>query len=312
MPEGDTIYRAAVALRMALAGRTMTRFEATRLLGPQPQPGRVIELVESHGKHLEIAWDDGIVLHTHMRMSGAWHLYRTGEQWRRSATQVRVTIGVAEWVAVCFAAPVVETYRYEDRRRHPGMGSLGPDLCKPLDESDLAECLRRMADYEDPATPIHEVMLDQRIACGVGNVFKSEVLHACAVNPFLALYDVGEEQRQQLIETASALLQANLQRAGRITIPDAPGGLAVYGRTGYPCFVCGTTIEMSRQGTHARSTYWCPRCQPDRSDRSGPAADAVAGTAALTSSRWPRARPSSTPSGRATMPPPGRPRWRRG
>lgn len=286
VPEGDTIYRAAVALRMALAGRTMVRFEAPGLLGPQPQPGRVIESVESHGKHLEITWDDGIVLHTHMRLSGAWHLYRPGERWRRSAHQVRVTISVTDWVAVCFAAPIVETYRLEDRRRHPGMGSLGPDLCRTTSDIELGECVRRMQSYEDPATPIHEVMLDQRIACGVGNVFKSEVLFACALNPFVPLHDVPDEQRRQLIETAAAMLQANLQRAGRITIPDAPGGLAVYGRTGKPCIVCGTPIELARAGRHQRSTYWCPHCQPGPVD--------------VTSSRSPRARPSSMPFGRAT------------
>lgn len=262
MPEGDTIYRAAVALRTALVGRTTLTFEAPRLLGPLPQPGRVIESVTSHGKHLEVLWDDGIVLHTHMRMSGAWHLYRPEERWRRSTHQVRVTIGVADWVAVCFNAPVVETYRQADRRRHPGMGSLGPDLCRA--GVDVDECVRRMGGYEDPAAPIHEVLLDQRIACGVGNVFKSEVLFACGMNPFVPLHDVSVVERRQLIETAAMLLQANLQRAGRITIPEAPGGLAVYGRTAKPCLMCGAAVQVSRSGRHARSTYWCPRCQPDR------------------------------------------------
>ena len=100
-----------------------------------PQAGRTIETVESHGKHLEITWDDGLILHTHMRMTGSWHLYRAEEPWRRPYHQLRAAIETTEWVAVCFNAPVVETYREPDRRRHPGRGRLGPDLCKTADRS---------------------------------------------------------------------------------------------------------------------------------------------------------------------------------
>ena len=83
MPEGDTIHRSAAALRTALVGKPVVRFDAPRLYGPRPAVGRVIELVESHGKHLDVSWDDGLVLHTQMRMTGSWHLYRSGERWRK-------------------------------------------------------------------------------------------------------------------------------------------------------------------------------------------------------------------------------------
>ena len=142
MPEGDTIHRTASAIRTALVGGPMLRFDAPRLIGPVPQAGRTIETVESHGKHLEITWDDGLILHTHMRMTGSWHLYRAEEPWRRPYHQLRAAIETAEWVAVCFNAPVVETYREPDRRRHPGRGKLGPDLCKTsTDLSDVVDLL---------------------------------------------------------------------------------------------------------------------------------------------------------------------------
>ena len=111
MPEGDTIHRAAAALRTALVDKKMVRFEAPRLIGVVPRAGRTIERVESHGKHLEIEWDDGIILHTHMRMSGSWHLYRKDDSWQRPHREMRALIEVPDWTAVCFNAPVVETYR---------------------------------------------------------------------------------------------------------------------------------------------------------------------------------------------------------
>src|SRR5262249_15974677 len=151
-----------------------TAFQAPRLDGIMPAPGSVIERVESHGKHLEIGWDDGCVLHTHMRMSGSWHLYRPGEHWRKSSKQMRVGIEVPGGQAGGFSAPVVETYRAGEFTRHPVAGSLGPDLCR--DDADLGACVERMARFCDAELSVGEALLDQRVACGVGNVYKSEVL----------------------------------------------------------------------------------------------------------------------------------------
>ena len=261
MPEGDTIYRAAAALRVALVGHPLVEFAAPRLVGPRPEPGRIIETVDTHGKHMEMTWDDGLVLHTHMRMTGSWHLYRPGERWRKSMHQARATIVVEDWIAVCFNAPVVETYRYADRHRHPGMGSLGPDLCDA--EPDLDECVRRLSFYEDPAAGIQDVLLDQRVACGVGNVYKCEVLFSCRTSPFTPLDVLGDHERRMLLATASRLLRANLDGGPRVVTSATPGGLAVYGRTGKPCVRCGTAIRAGRFGELARITYWCPSCQPD-------------------------------------------------
>lgn len=259
MPEGDTIHRTAAALRTALVGKAVTRFDSRRLSGPAPALGRVIERVESHGKHLEIVWDDGLILHTHMRMTGSWHLYRAGEPWRKSSSQLRVAITAAEWTAVCFNAPVVETYREFDRYRHPGFGRLGPDLCN--ERSDLAECVKRMIAYDDPDLAIAEVLLDQRVACGVGNVYRSEVLWACTMHPLAAVGDVPHADCAELIETAARMLRANLDQSARVTAPDVRGGLAAYGRNGQPCARCGDTIRVGRIGDHQRLLYWCPGCQ---------------------------------------------------
>lgn len=259
MPEGDTIHRTAAALRTALVGKATERFDASRLVGPMPEIGRVVELVESTGKHLEIVWDDGLVLHTHMRMTGSWHLYRPGERWRKPSHQLRAAVSVHDWVAVCFNAPVVETYRMFDRHRHPGFGRLGPDLCQP--DADLAECAQRMIDYQPDDTTIAEILLDQRVMCGVGNVYRSEILWACGISPFATAADLEPEHCVQLVGTGAKLLRANLRHANRITTADVPGGLAVYGRVGHRCARCGEVVQCRRVGEHARVLYWCDGCQ---------------------------------------------------
>jgi endonuclease-8 len=259
VPEGDTISRAATALRAALLGKPTTSFEARRHTGIVPVTGAMIERVESFGKHLEIGWDDGVVLHTHMRMTGSWHLYRPGERWRKSARQMRAFIEVPGWQAICFSAPVVETYRAREFSAHPGLGSLGPDLTKL--EVDVDDCVDRMARHCDVTTTVAEALLDQRVACGVGNVYKSEVLWACEVHPRTLVAGLADEQRHNLIVTAARLLQINTAHVDRITMPGVPGGLAVYGRLGKPCLRCNAPIEVDRHGEQARVTYWCPQCQ---------------------------------------------------
>jgi endonuclease-8 len=118
-----------------------------------------------------------------------------------------------------------------------------------------------MATLVEPDTPIAVVLADQRVAAGIGNVYKSEVLHRCRVDPFAPLAAVPEEVRRRLLVAASRLLLHNLTTTRRTTVAGPPGSLAVYGRARRPCPVCGTPIRMARQGDGARSTYWCPRCQ---------------------------------------------------
>jgi endonuclease-8 len=268
MPEGDTIHRAASAMRTALAGKSMLRFDAPRLVGPVPQAGRIVEAVESHGKHLEVQGDDGLVLDTHMRMTGSWHLYHRGDPWRRPYTQMRAAIEVSDWVAVCFNAPHVETYRQADRRRHPGAGRLGPDLCKA--DTDLGKVVNLVLTYPDPKARLGNVLLDQRVMCGVGNVYRCEVLWATELSPFAHVGDLSEHDAIRVVNTAASMLRANLSSTHRVTLPatgergerrDRRGGQAVYGRNGQRCPRCAGTIECRPMGEHRRTLYWCPGCQ---------------------------------------------------
>jgi endonuclease-8 len=246
VPEGDTLERTAARLRPALEGRALVRFDApkaTRRGGRVPRPGTTIERVEAVGKHLLIRFADGLVLRTHMRMTGSWHLYRTGERWRRPAATARAIVEVEGWVAVCFSAPLVELTTADATGAR--LAHLGPDLTEP--DADIDTAAARMAAVA-PGTEVKDALLDQRVAAGVGNAWASETLFACGVDPFTPVAALDDVTRRKLIATASALLRAGPAQA-------------VYGRERRPCPRCGTPIRRRRQGEHARSTYWCPTCQ---------------------------------------------------
>ncbi len=264
MPEGDTIWKTAATLRRAIAGRRVAAFTTAVPLSRRPEPGTSIQDVEARGKHLLIRFGDGSVLHTHLRMSGSWHLYRTGEPWRRPRRSMRVAIDTGRTQAVCFGAPVVELLRASELDRHPAIGRLGPDLTAPA--PDLDEALRRLSRLAPEQIGV--VLLDQRVAAGVGNVYKSEVLFSCGVHPFAVVGELDGSTLAGLLATAARLLRANAERPGPRTTTRT-GGLAVYRRRGQPCPRCGARIQAARQGDQARVTYWCPRCQPARPQDAG-------------------------------------------
>src|SRR6266851_6165448 len=113
MPEGDTVFRAAKALNRALAGHIVTRFDSvypavTRVAEDHPIVGRTVESVSARGKHLLIAFSGDLILRTHLRMNGSWHIYPTGARWRRSASALRVVVGTHDAVAVGFNVPDAE------------------------------------------------------------------------------------------------------------------------------------------------------------------------------------------------------------
>jgi endonuclease-8 len=259
MSEGDGVHRAASALRTALAGKPMVRFDAACLMGPTPRAGRVVERVENHGKHIEIVWDDNMVLHTNLRLSGSWHVYRHGEPWRKPYQQMSVAIEVADWVVVCFNAAVTETYRIPDKRRHPGMGRLGPDLCHS--NTDPSMVVNLLLSYADGAARLGEVLLDQRVVRGVGNVYRCEVLWATELSPFARIDALTEHDAIRVINAAATMLRANMQQAECAAMVAEKGGLAVYGRNGQRCRRCGETIDCRPLGQHGRMLYWCRGCQ---------------------------------------------------
>ncbi len=266
MPEGDTIHRVAASLRHALTDRTLTRIDLARVPRPHPPLGSRATRIEARGKHLLVHLDDGSILHTHLRMTGSWHLYRPGQRWAKAPGAARAVLATRDSVAVCFSAPIVELLDQRSLRRHPALRALGPDLCEP--DADIEEALRRLAALRTPPPTVGEALLDQRVACGVGNVYRCDVLFLYGLDPATPIERITPVRMRALLTEASRLLRANLTTQQRTTAPQAgPGALWVHGRGGQPCRRCATPIEVSRLGEQARYVYRCPTCQPATEDR---------------------------------------------
>lgn len=279
MPEGDTLYRSARALGKALTGKTVTRFETAlaplaRVDDDTPIAGRTIENIEARGKWLLMHFSGDLILVTHMLMSGSWHIYRTGERWWGRRSSMRVVLEVEGWQAVAFNVPVAEFHTAASLVRKSSVPKLGPDVLGAAYTADTgADALRARA-RSHPEDEIANVLLNQRVLAGLGNVYKSEVCFAARVHPFRTMSTLSEAELLQMADVSQRYMRANVQDGsgdGIVTYTgnrrttrnmDSEERLWVYGRQGKECRRCGGVIEMRKQGPGARSTYWCPSCQP--------------------------------------------------
>jgi endonuclease-8 len=250
VPEGDTIWRSAATLREHLNGRILTDAHPEAL---HRLRGRTLEGVEPVGKHLLMRFSGGWTLHSHMRMTGSWHLYREGIRWRRPRQYARAILDFGDWTAVCFAAPVLQVVRSEASV----VGHLGPDILADQFPLDLVLARARAAG----PLPLGELLLDQRICCGIGNVYRCESLWQRGLDPWKSSADLGDGELGELFEAARALMRPNVSRRAAPRTYPGSGREAVHGRRGRPCPRCGTAVRSRPQGEQARWTYWCPRCQ---------------------------------------------------
>jgi len=260
MPEGDTVHKLARFLDAELRGIAVQGRRLHPAFGP-PRGAAGVAQISCKGKHLYIHFDDGATLRSHLGLYGAWHRYRPGETWRKPRRQAAIELVTDQWIFVCFNAKEAEWLDEGGFRHRDGLCRLGADLiAEPAEPSAL---LARSHSLLGPETLIVDVLLDQRVAAGIGNVYKSEVLFLARCAPWRRLGDVDEALLLKLYATASELLQANLGGGPRATRrnDDGHGDLWVYGRGGRPCLSCAADVQCGLLGARPRSTYWCGQCQ---------------------------------------------------
>ncbi|MFP5283504.1 MAG: Fpg/Nei family DNA glycosylase [Actinomycetes bacterium] len=260
MPEGDTVWRACRRLHEVLAGRTLTRAEFRMpTLATTDLAGVEVRGVVSRGKHQLFRFSNGLTLHTHFRMEGAWRIYPTGARWSGGpAFQIRGILATAEHTAVGYRLPVVGLVPTAEEDQV--VGHLGPDLLGA--DWDPAEALRRLR--RQPEATIGEALLDQRNLAGLGTLYRAEVLFLQGLHPRTRVAAVPDLPR--LVDRARALLHANRWREAQSSTGDLRNGRRTYvfDRAGLPCRRCGTPVRLEEFGpvTQERRSFWCPRCQP--------------------------------------------------
>lgn len=261
MPEGDTIHKIANFLAPRLADQTVVDLRLADTVAARKCIGHRVGDVAAHGKHLFIEFDNGLALRSHLGMHGSWHRYPVGGDWQRPAVQLSVALATADWEYVCFNAKEVEIVRSPSVRERIVHGRLGPDLI--ADDVDPAYLARRAREFVEPDELLADALLDQRIACGIGNVYKSEIMFIEGHAPATRLGELDDRQLGRCFALAAKLLRRNLGGGRRVTRfeSDQAGSLWVYGRTDLPCLRCDTPIASRRLGRHHRGTYWCPSCQ---------------------------------------------------
>jgi endonuclease-8 len=267
MPEGDTIFRAATVLRRVLAGQVVTGFhidapKVSAAVRDDAIVGSTVKAVESNGKHLFIHFDTPheVVLHTHMKMSGSWHIYRPGERWWEPEKEARVVIRTENVVAPCFHPPIVELLAAKELGLHRVVGRLGPDIIR--DDFDMDEALRRLREKQD--RDIATALLDQSVISGIGNVFKVEALFLARTSPWAMVRDLSDDQLRAIVGHARKLIRLNRnggERRTRFSL-DPADRMWVDERAGLACHVCGSVVQQGwHPGEDVRKSWYCPTCQ---------------------------------------------------
>lgn len=262
MPEGDTVHRAANRVRAALGGQELVSFAAPRTTRRGPPPGSVLEAVEARGKHLLAHVSDGTTVHVHLMMSGTWQVGAPGQRYRKPARDLVLQMTGERAEALCFAAPTVELLRTDRLHLHQALRALGPDLC--LSDPDLDEVMRRAHELTVSGTHIADLLLDQRVSAGIGNVYRCEVLFRHGIHPSTPWDTIDPEVLRRLFADSGELLRANIDQTDRRTRRDGRSGSYVHGRGDRPCLICRTQIVVDRVGSTGRYRYHCPTCQPRR------------------------------------------------
>jgi endonuclease VIII len=268
MPEGDTIAYAAQRIRPVLEGHVpdeiRTPHPSHRLdRWPERLDGRAVTEIRTHGKHLFIrfgraerissrGFDGDLTLHSHLRMTGSWGVYRMGQRWRRSPHRAWLVLARAGREVVQFDGPVLELLTESRIRFDQRLNALGPDILAPDFDYDRFLARLRADDY---TRGIGDALLDQRNLAGIGNLWKSEGCWEMSIDPWRKVKEISDAEAVAIVDA----LRPRMFESARTG--DQGSQRRVFRQNGRPCPRCGTRIQARGQGEDNRTTFWCPGCQ---------------------------------------------------
>lgn len=254
MAEGDSVFRMARRIERAIGGRTLELAEAPNPRSPlRSTAGRLtgmkLDRAETRGKHLFLRTDGDLLVHAHMGMNGAWHVYGDGEEWRRPRRMAWLILGADGTRVAEFGGPTLRLVRPEALNRDTRLAGLGPDLLDP--DADLEE----LSSSLEGAGPLElgEALLDQRLLAGIGNIYKSESCFGAGIDPWRPVSSLGPDELRSVVQIARRQMVHGAATGKR------PG--LIYRRSDRTCPRCRAPIRSRGQGLDNRTTWWCPACQ---------------------------------------------------
>jgi endonuclease VIII len=249
VPEGDTIAWTAKRIRPVLEGQIPDEISSPRNpTWSRRLAGQAVTEITTHGKHLFLHFEGGLVLHSHLGMSGYWSV--VGKPPTSSATWLMLRTR-DRWV-VQRHGPTLELMTEGRVRFDQRLSALGPDVLAA--QFDRAGFLGRLRS-DDPARSLGDALLDQRNVAGIGNIWKAEGCWEAGVDPWRSVAAVSDEEALTIIDQVRPRMQRSAEDGPRTIAP------RVYRRTGQPCPRCGVRVKARGQGDANRTTYWCPGCQ---------------------------------------------------
>jgi endonuclease-8 len=256
VPEGDTIHYAAKRIRAVIEGEVPDviatphpRFGRDRW--PERLAGRAVRSVDAHGKHLFLRFEGGLVIHSHLRMTGQWRVRPRGEPVPRTAWLV---IEHGEQAVVQLKGPVLELMTESRTRFDQRLAGLGPDILAP--DLDEAAFLRRLR-QDDPTRGIGDALLDQRTIAGIGNMWKSEGCFLAQIDPWRPAGKLSDAEALAIVRELRPRMRASADDGRQ------DRWRQIYNAAGRPCPRCGppALVKGRGQGDGNRPTFWCPSCQ---------------------------------------------------
>ncbi len=292
MPEGNEIHRWAERHTAAFAGKTL------RVEGPQGRfadvpaiNGRKLKAVRAHGKHLGYDFGKDRIVHVHLGLRGDF-TDGTGP-----LLPVRGALRLRMWNPAAVKKPIAKGvslkhawYSEDDGTNDISAKKLawielrGPADCTLYSEEDWARLMARLG--PDPLNgdgpekmidavgkskrPIGELLMDQSVAAGIGNIYRAELLFRARLSPFKPGKDVPEETLHAIWADAVPLMRAGMidrrivttkaeDRASDRLRAEKEEAHYVYRKNGQPCVLCGT--KVIRVEMAARNLFYCQTCQ---------------------------------------------------
>jgi DNA-formamidopyrimidine glycosylase len=273
MPEGHTLHRLATSLSETFAGHELrVSSPQGRFAGEAAQLDRARLLTaESAGKHLFLDFDADRVVHVHLGLIGGFEVHREVVEVPAPVGQVRLRLvrALGEQASYADLRGATQCDLVTGARRDQIVAKLGPDPLRP--DADPMRAWKRIS--KSPRA-VGDLLMDQAVLAGVGNVFRAEVLFRHRIHPLRPGRSLRVGQWHAMWSDLVGLLAEGV-RTGRIDtvrpehtpeamgrpprVDDHGGEVYVYRRTGQPCLVCGSTV---RTGVLVgRNIFWCPQCQ---------------------------------------------------